>query len=111
MTTMDRLFQTGLLRRETRSKAYVYTTVLTQCQLETQVARDLITAFLGCWQDSPGLLASALVDAVGAYNVTLLDKVVDEIRSRRLLRSERGSASENLPETPYAAYSWPLGNA
>ena len=111
MTTMDRLFQKGLLRRETRNKAYVYTPVLTQCQLETQVARDLITAFLACWQDSPGLLASALVDAVGAYNATLLDKVADEILSRRLLRSNEGTGRNSFPESRRHAYSWPLGNA
>lgn len=111
MTTMDRLYQKGLLRRETRRKAYVYTPVLSQCQLETQVARDLITAFLGCWQDSPGLLASALVDAVAAYNVTLLDNVADEIRSRRIHQLNSGHSHNAFPESQRAAYAWPLGNA
>jgi len=111
MTTMDRLFQKGLLRREAHGKAYVYCPVLTVRQLETQVARDLITAFLACWQDSPGLLASALVDAVGAYNATLLDTVADEIRIRRLLRLKSDSKSRRFPESQRAAYAWPLGNS
>jgi predicted transcriptional regulator len=111
MTTMDRLFQKALLRRETRNKAYLYTPVLTQCQLETQVARDLMTAFLGCWQDAPGLLASALVDALAAYNATLLDKVADEIHNRRLVRSNGESGRTAFADTQRASYSWPLGNA
>ncbi len=111
MTTMDRLFQKGLLRRETTSKAYLYSPVLTARQLETQVARDLITAFLGCWQDSPGLLASALVDAVGAYNTALLDKVAEEIRNRRLLQLRDLSRRSRFPESQREAYAWPLGNS
>ena len=86
MTTLDRLFQKGLLRRETTTKAYVYRPVLTACQLETRVARDLIAMLGAYWQDTPGLLASALVDAVGAYNTALLDKVAEEIRLRQSLR-------------------------
>jgi predicted transcriptional regulator len=111
MTTMDRLFQKGLLRRKTSSKAYVYSPRLTACQLETQVARDLITAFLACCQDSPGLLASALVDAVGAYNDALLDKVADEIRVRHLLGLKGDFEANGFLESPQAAYSWPLGNS
>lgn len=109
MTTMDRLYQKGLLRRESTGKAYLYYPVLTDCQLETQMARDLITAFLDCWQDSPGLLASALVDAVGTYNAALLDKVADEIRIRRLARVRGRAGSNRFPESRPASYSWPLG--
>lgn len=109
MSTMDRLFQKGLLRRRTVGKAYVYLPVLTVCQLETQVARDLITAFLGCWEDSPGLLASALVDAISVYNASLLDKVAEEIRIRRLIRLESDARPRRFPESQRAAYSWPLG--
>ncbi len=111
MTTMDRLFQKGLLRRQMSGKAYIYSPVLTVCQLETQVARDLITAFLACWQDSPGMLASALVDAVGAYNAALLDRVADEIRIRRLLQLKGESTPGCFPESQPAAYPWPLGNS
>ncbi len=111
MTTMDRLFHKGLLWRETTSKAYVYSSVLTVPQLETQVARDLITAFLACWQDSPGILASALVDAVSSYNATLLDRVADEIRIRRLLRLKGESTPSRFPESRPAEYAWPLGNS
>jgi predicted transcriptional regulator len=111
MTTMDRLFQKGLLRRQMSGKAYIYSPVLTVCQLETQVARDLITAFLACWQDSPGMLASALVDAIGAYNAALLDRVADEIRIRRLLQLKGESTPRCFPESQPAAYPWPLGNS
>lgn len=111
MTTMDRLFQKGLLRREANSRAYVYCPILTECQLDTQVARDLITAFLACGQDSPGILASALVDAVSAYNAALLDRVADEIRVRRLLQLKGESTPEGFSESQPVAYPWPLGNS
>lgn len=107
MTTMDRLYQKGLLRRETGSKAYVYHPVMTVPQFETQVARDLITAFLACREASSGLLASALVDAVAAYNARLLDEVENEILSRRSKKFSLAS----LPEWPSATYDWPLGSA
>ncbi len=109
MTTMDRLFQKGLLRRETTSRAYAYRPVLTMCQLETQVARDLITAFLACGQNSPTPIASALVDAVYAHDPDLLEELADEIRSRQSVRLERRVAHSRFRESEYAAYPWPLG--
>ena len=111
MTTMDRLYQKGLLRRETNRKAYVYHPVMSTPQLETQVAHDLITAFLTCQAGSAGLLASTLVDAVEAYNAKLLDDVEKEILARRYNVFPGPQELVNVLQSYSAAYDWPLGNS
>lgn len=110
MTTMDRLFQKGLLKRETGNKAYVYFSAMTFPELQTQVARDLIVAFLMCRQASSGLLAAALVDAVGAFDTSLLNQLEDEIRARRVHELSE-SESRGHGWSPAAADSWPMGNS
>ena len=84
MTTMVRLFQKGLLQRETDAKAYVYLSAMSWPQLETQLAQDLIRAFLACRNQRPAILAAALVDAVETYGSELLAEVEDQIRLRRV---------------------------
>ncbi len=106
MSTMDRLYHKGLLRRETNRKAFMYYPVMTAPQLAMQIARDLITAFMTFRQDSADLLAIALVDAICAHDAVLLDEVEEEIRIRRACyQIDVGQAA-----SPAAgAYEWPLG--
>jgi predicted transcriptional regulator len=111
MTTMDRLYQKGLLRRETSCKAYIYHPVMSTPQLETQVAHDLIAAFLACRQGPAGFMASALVDAVEAYNAALLEDVEKEILARRCNAIPGTQGILNVPQSYSAAYDWPLGNS
>jgi len=61
MTTLDRLFKKGLLRRRKVDRAYLYSATLTQ----------------------PELLVSYLVDAVGQYDEALLSELEKKIREKR----------------------------
>jgi len=112
MTTADRLFQKGLLRRETGSKAYVYFPVQNASELQTRVARDLIVALLDCADHAPGLLAAALVDALAAHDQELLEEVEREIRVRRLLAAQ-DKPSSNAPYVQSRAveHDWTIGHA
>lgn len=108
MSTMDRLYRKGLLRRETHRKAYIYYPVMTLLQLETQVAHDLITAFLIFGQGNTDLLAIALVDAISAQDASLLDEVEEEIRIRRLnYPIDAVRAAQPLA----GSCDWPLGRS
>lgn len=106
MSTMDRLYHKGLLRRETDRKAFVYYPVMTGRQLEAQFARDLIAAFLACGENSSGL-AKALVDSLSAYDADLLEEVEHEIRARRRVHPRQ--AGPLVPLSRAAGYDWPLG--
>jgi predicted transcriptional regulator len=111
MTTTDRLFQKGLLRRETGHKAYVYYPVQTASELQAQVARDLITAFVACADCSPDLLAVTLVDAVGAHKKSLLEEIEREIRVRRLRGRQRQLGRARFMQSRLAEQDWPIGHA
>jgi predicted transcriptional regulator len=83
MTTMDRLFRKGLLQRQTKSKAYVYSASLGWPQLETQLGRDLIAAFLSCRSAPPSQMAEALVEVLESFGSGLLAEVEDAIAAKR----------------------------
>ncbi len=109
MSTMDRLYHKGLLRRESDRKAFVYYPAMTGRQLEAQLARDLITAFLACGSKSTVMLAAALVDSLAAYDANLLDEVAAEIRARRWIAPSY--AESRFAGRRDGTYDWPLGNA
>ena len=109
MTTMDRLYQKGLLTRQTNMKAYTYSSALTLPQMEAQLARDLLAAFLNCRTANSGLLAAALVDLLDAFRPDLLREVENAIRSRRDKREFKERFT--MPWTQNLLDSIPLGNA
>ncbi len=112
MTTTDRLFQKGLLRRETGSKAYLYFPVQTASDIQKRIARDLITAFLDCGVNAPSLLAVALVDGLAAHDKKLLDDVEREIRVRRLLAArEKSGTPARYVQSRAAENEWTIGHA
>jgi predicted transcriptional regulator len=83
MTTLDRLFKKGLLRREKRVRAFVYSTALTPREVEGQRAADLIRRFFSDSGERPELLLSCLVDAVEGYDSALLDQLEARIQAAR----------------------------
>jgi predicted transcriptional regulator len=108
---MDRLFQKGLLRRETSGKAYIYRSDMSLSQLENQFARDLIAAFLACGNQPFTVLATALVDLVDAHSPELLAEVEGQIRLRRM-KVAYGSMEElALQSWLNSAGEMPLGTA
>jgi predicted transcriptional regulator len=83
MTTLDRLFKKGLLRREKAARAFVYSTALTERDLEGRRAASLVHRFFSDTGERPDILVSCLVDAVQHYDTKLLDQLELKIRHAR----------------------------
>lgn len=95
MTTLDRLFKKGLLRREKRDRAFIYSTALTPREVEGQRAADLIRRFFSDSRERPELLLSCLVDAVEGYDTTMLDQLEARIQAARTRNLAAGSKASN----------------
>lgn len=81
MTTMDRLFKKGLLRRKKSERAFLYTPKLTRSQWESERAGGVFAEFLVA--SSSELLLSSLVDAVGQHDPLLLEELENKVRAKR----------------------------
>ena len=92
MTTLDRLFKKGLLRRDRSDRAFVYLPVLSRREWEQKRAGAWITRFLAANESSSReLLVSCLVDAVGQQDEALLDELERQVElKRRELESKHG---------------------
>jgi len=90
MTTLDRLFKKGFLRRKKEGRAYLYSARLTRREIEGQRAAGLVRRFFSDSEEHADLLVSCLVDAVHHYDTKLLDQLESRIRSAR----EEHAASE-----------------
>jgi predicted transcriptional regulator len=83
MTTLDRLFKKGLLQREKKDRAFIYSAHLTAREIEEQRASDLVRRFFSDSRERPDILLSCLVDAVHHYDTAMLDQLESKIRSAR----------------------------
>jgi predicted transcriptional regulator len=83
MTTLDRLFKKGLLRRQKSDRAFLYSPRLSRPEWERLRAGDLVAGFLAGPQPSREMLLSCLLDAVGEHDMALLDELEKKIRARR----------------------------
>lgn len=83
MTTLDRLFKKGCLRRRKTQRAFVYSARFSQQEWERRRANHLVAGFLEGPRPSRELLLSCLLDAVGEHDSALLDKLEKKIRARR----------------------------
>ncbi len=83
MTTLDRLYKKGLLRRRKADRAYLYAPRLTRTEWEQQRAGELLAGFLSGPRPAGELLISCLVDAVGRHDEALLDELERKIQSKR----------------------------
>jgi predicted transcriptional regulator len=93
MTTLDRLFKKGFLRREKQDRAYIYSAKLTSREIEDQRAAGMIRRFFADSGEPPDILVSCLVDAVHDYDTRLLDQLEAKIRAAR----EQQTASQTKP--------------
>lgn len=90
MTTLDRLFRKGTLKREKSGRAFYYSPKGSQQQLISQLAGSTLATLL------PGDLASArpimsmFVDTVGERDHALLDELEELVRARREELKGRG---------------------
>jgi len=83
MTTLDRLFKKGLLQREKKDRAFIYSAHLTAREIEERRASDLIRRYFSDSGERPDILLSCLVDAVHHYDTDMLDQLESKIRSAR----------------------------
>jgi predicted transcriptional regulator len=78
MTTLDRLYKKGLLKRQKSERAFVYSAALSREEWEHKRTGDFVAGFL-----SPELLISCLVEAVGQHDKALLDDLEKKIKLKR----------------------------
>jgi predicted transcriptional regulator len=90
MTTLDRLFKKGLLKRRKSDRAFVYSPLFSRQEWERKRAGNLVAGFLAGPRPSRELLLSCLVDAVGEHDATLLNELEKKIRTRRKELSRQG---------------------
>jgi predicted transcriptional regulator len=83
MTTLDRLFKKGLLKREMTDRAFVYLPKVTREDWDRRRAGEMMAGFLTGPEESRQLLLSCLVDAVGTHDAMLLDELEKKIQRKR----------------------------
>jgi len=83
MTTLDRLYKKGLLRRRKSERAFFYSPCLSRREWEEKRAGDFVAGVLAGSRQSGELLISCLVDAVGEQDAALLDEMERRIRAKR----------------------------
>lgn len=83
MTTLDRLYKKGILERETKDRAFLYSPKFTREEWDRQRAGAMMAGFLAGPLESREVVLSCLVDAVGTHDAMLLDELERKIRSKR----------------------------
>jgi predicted transcriptional regulator len=83
MTTLDRLFKKGVLKRRKSDRAFRYAPRFTRAEWERKRAVDWFADFLSGSPNSGDLLLSSLVDAVGEQNSAFLDELERKIAVKR----------------------------
>ena len=83
MTTLDRLYKKGLLRRQKAGRAFLYSTRVTPHELQQTLSQRLIGWLLGATRESARPLLSGLVDTLGDTDDALLEELERMIRERR----------------------------
>jgi predicted transcriptional regulator len=83
MTTLDRLFKKGLLVREKRERAFLYTPAITSDDLEHNRASALVHRFFSGSAANNDVLLSCLVNAVQTYDTDLLNRLEEKVRIAR----------------------------
>jgi predicted transcriptional regulator len=83
MTTLDRLFRKGTLKREKAGRAFFYSPNASRQQLISQLACSTFATLLPGDADAARPIMSMFVDTVGERDETLLDDLEALIRARR----------------------------
>jgi predicted transcriptional regulator len=91
MTTLDRLYKKGALRRSKEGRAYVYSGAGSREQVERTFAAGFFDRLLGGDPRRVEPLISSFVDAVGEKDRLLLDEL------ERLVREKRKSSRQGRP--------------
>jgi len=92
MTTLDRLFRKGLLRRRLSGRAFLYTAQMSRAEWERRRAGEILASFLEGPESSRDLLVSCFLDAIGQDDEGTLEKLEEKIRLMRRQLSGRGDS-------------------
>ena len=83
MTTLDRLFKKGMLKRHKVERAFLYSARVSRETWELRRRGDLVAGLLAGSGAARELLLSSLVDAVGQHDTVLLDELEQKIQEKR----------------------------
>ena len=83
MTTLDRLFRKGTLRREKSGRAFYYVPKASQEQLLSQLTESTLATMLPGDSAAMRPILSMFVDTLGARDEALLDELETLVRARR----------------------------
>jgi predicted transcriptional regulator len=83
MTTLDRLYKKGFVRRRQAGRAFIYAAAFTRVEMETRVAAGLLNQVLSNGRSSAAPFLSNLVDAIADRDDDLLDELERLVRDRR----------------------------
>jgi len=83
MTTLDRLYKKGLLKRQKIDRAFRYAPALTRTEWEQKRAGEWFSALLAESAPAGNLLISCFVDMLGDQDATLLDALARQIDLKR----------------------------
>lgn len=83
MTTLDRLYKKRLLGRRKDGRAFLYSAMVTNEELEQSIAEDVINGLLG--QNSEGVepILACIVDAISDNDRELLNELDRLIKQKR----------------------------
>jgi BlaI family penicillinase repressor len=81
MTTLDRLYRKGLLKRRKEGRAFLYSSSITEKEFELGVAEDVIDGLLGSESAEP--ILACFVDAVSELDRELLDELDRLVQDKR----------------------------
>jgi len=88
MTTMSRLYDKGLLKRQLVGRAYHYTPAMTRGELGTSVTRRVLDALLGSFAE-PAM--AYFVEALGEEDPDRLQTLAEMIDRRRARKEGEGT--------------------
>lgn len=82
MTTMDRLYKKGLLKRRKVGKAYIYVPALTEQEYQEQLTHHLLGMVLNEDRNSEAVL-SHFVDVVSRADEQMLERLDQLVKAKR----------------------------
>ena len=89
MTTLDRLYKKGYLERKKVERAYVYSAVMSDEQLQTGIVNDVLTGLIeGATRNVEPVLA-CIIDAVSDKDRELLDDLERLIKAKKAELGEK----------------------
>ena len=83
MTTLDRLYKKGLLKRRKEGRAFLYSAHYSPEELERGVTEDVISSLLDAGTERVEPVLACIVDAVSEHDRVLLDDLERLVQAKR----------------------------